>query len=271
MQASTYPLHEAEHFRYVDEGPHSERPPVMLLHGMLGDLSNWTSTIGALAEAGYRVIVPVLPVYSLPLRKTSIPGLVEYTRAFAEAINLPPAILVGNSLGGQLALFYTLQYQADVLALVLSGSSGIYEVTMGTSTPRRYDPEYVRERAAATFYDPRHATDELVEEMLAVVQNREQVVRLIKMARAQKQASVTEHLSQIRVPAFIIWGEEDQITPPDVAREFQQRLPDAQLRMIPACGHAPMIEHPSLFNRYLLEFLDQVSEPSSSVSAQDHD
>ena len=266
MPSTAYPIQRLDSYRYIDEGPPSG-PPVVLLHGMLGDLSNWTDTIRALAGGGYRVLVPVLPVYDLPLKQTRVSVLKTYTRHFNDALQLERPILVGNSLGGQVALLYALAHPADVPALVLSGASGIYEVTIGTTTPRRYDPEYVRERAAATFYDPRHATGELVDEMLAIVQDRERAVRLIKMARSQQEETVTARLGEVQAPALLVWGRNDQITPPDVAVEFSERLPNAELHFIDRCGHAPMIEHPDAFNEIVLDFLHRVAGKASVISS----
>lgn len=255
MLKSDFQVYEARGFRYVDEGPRSDLPPVVLLHGMLGDLSNWTNTIDFLAERQYRVIVPMLPVYDLPIKETSVQGLADYVFDFLRAIDVEQAMLVGNSLGGQVALLFALDHPEYAAALVLSGSSGIYEVEMGTSTPRRRDREYIRERAALTFYDPAHATDDLVEEMFEIVNNRGQVARLIKMARSTKEETVRSRLVDIGAPTLLVWGRNDLITPPEVAEEFRDRIPQSELHFIDRCGHAPMIEQPDHFNRIMLNFL----------------
>lgn len=259
MPRSLHTIREAHGFRYLDEGPPSEHAPVVLLHGMLGDLSNWAATVDGLAAQGRRVLVPILPVYDLPLRQTGIHGLVEHVRRFAVALQLGPAVLAGNSLGGQVALFYVLEHPDEVVALILSGASGIYERRMGSSTMKRQDPEYIRERAAVTFYDPVHVTDELVEEMYALVNDRPRAVRLIKMARSSKNSTITDRLSSIERPTLLVWGHNDEITPPDVAEQFAARLPNARLHFLDRCGHAPMLERPDAFNDLVLGFLDEVA------------
>lgn len=257
MHNTPYPVHEAKGYRFIDEGPKKAAPPpVVLLHGMLGDLSNWTDTVRALVGHKCRVLVPILPVYDLPLKKTSVPGLVQYVRDFLDIVAPTPAVLIGNSLGGHIALLYALRYADDVAALVLSGASGIYEVSMGNSTMRRQDREFIRERTELTFYDPVHATDELVDEMLELVNDRPRAVRLIKMARSAEKETVTDRLSELNMPTLLIWGRDDVITPPDVAEEFRNRIPNAELHFIPRCGHAPMIEHPRQFNTLTLDFLE---------------
>lgn len=259
MHDTPYAVHEAHGFRFIDEGPRDTTyPPVVLLHGMLGDLSNWTDTVDALVANNCRVLVPVLPIFHLPLRKTSVPGLTRHVRQFMEAIAPGPSILVGNSLGGHIALLYAFRYPDDVSALILSGASGIYEeVAMGSSMFRRQDRDFIRERTELTFYDPVHATDELVDEMLEIVNDRPRAVRLIKIARSAEKETVTDRLSKLDMPTLLIWGRDDVITPPEVAKEFRDRLPDAQLHFIDQCGHAPMIEHPRQFNALTVDFLEQ--------------
>lgn len=255
MPESEFKTNRLGSYRYVDQGRDSTLTPVVLLHGMLGDLSNWTTTIRVLAERGYRVLVPVLPVYDLPLGQTSVTGLVEYVHGFLKQMGLEQAVLVGNSLGGQVALKFVTLYPEMVRAMVLSGASGIYEVSIGTGTPRRKDRQFIRDRAAITFFDPVHATDELVNEMYEIVNDRPRVTRLIKMARSTKAEIITDHLSSIVAPTLLVWGRDDVITPPEVAEEFARRLPNAYLSFIDRCGHAPMIEHPDLFNSLMLDFL----------------
>ncbi|PEN13066.1 alpha/beta hydrolase [Longibacter salinarum] len=261
MPDTPFTVRELDAFEYVDEGPRdAEVPPVVLLHGMLGDLSNWTTTIEALSNRGYRVLAPTIPVYDLPLGETSVPDLADFVRSFIERLELEQTVLTGNSLGGHIALLYALKYAEDVAALVLSGSSGIYEATLGTTTMRRQDREFIRERTEMTFYDPAHATEELVDEMLDIVNDRPRALRLIKIARSADEETVTEQLGTLPMPTLLIWGRDDVITPPDVAEEFRDRMPNAHLHFIDECGHAPMIEHPDQFNELTLQFLDELSE-----------
>ncbi len=255
MPRSPYPLLEKHGWRYLDEGPASETPPVVLLHGMLGDVSNWTHTVAALSAKGYRVLAPMLPIYDLPLRETGVQALANHVHAFTDSVHEGPVAVAGNSLGGHVALLFALTHPGRTAALVLSGASGIYEVEMGSSVMRRRDRTFIRERAALTFFDPAHATDDLIEEIYAVVNDRARALRLIRMARAVQAETVTDRLPHITAPTLLVWGREDVITPPDVAETFACHLPNAELHFIDACGHAPMIERPEAFNAFLLDFL----------------
>ena len=269
MHDTPFPVYHTGDLKYNEEGPSdSPFPTVILLHGMLGDLSNWVDTIRVLSNNGYHVVAPVIPVYGLPLRKTGVPGLARFLRGFVDALDLGPSILVGNSLGGHIALLYALEYPDDVVAMILSGSSGIYEATLGTGTMRRYDREFIRERTEMTFYDPVHATDELVDEMLEIVKDRPRALRLIKIARSADTETVTEELATLDMPTLLVWGRDDVITPPDVAEEFRDRLANTDLHFIDKCGHAPMIEHPDVFNQLMLDFLGELAE-AVPLSASD--
>ena len=254
----TYPILETYGYRYLDTGSTLDQTPIVLLHGLLGEANQWTATIDALAAHHYRVLVPVIPLDTLPLRKANMQGVVEYVRGFTEALNLDTMVLVGNSLGGQIALLYALRYPDAVVALILSGSSGIYEVEVGTTTFRRQDRDFIRERAAVTFYDPVHVTDELVEKIFNLINERNRALRILKLARSSLNESLNDHLGQIDVPTELIWGRNDRITPPDVAVAFQRSLPNADLHFIDRCGHAPMMERPEAFNELTLTFLRKI-------------
>lgn len=269
---AAYTVQERDGFRFVDQGQVTNRPAVLLLHGMLGALENWTTTIDALTAAGHRVIAPILPVYDLPLSETSVSGLVRYTVGLTMSLQLDQPVLIGNSLGGQVALLYALEFRGEEKqpsALILTGASGVQEVVMGGSTPRRFDRDYVKERAAYTFHDPRHASDELVDEVMQIVADRNRVIRLIRMARSSRDETVEELLSNISTPTLLIWGSEDRLTPPDVARRFEDRLANARLELIPACGHAPMIEHPETFNQLVIDFLNDLEEDRNDTARAD--
>jgi 2-hydroxy-6-oxonona-2,4-dienedioate hydrolase len=262
----TYPTQEAYGYQYLDEGPATDLPPVVLLYGLLGDVTNWTATVGTLTARGYRVLVPVLPVYDLPPNQSNLHGLVEHVRGFVETLRLAPIALAGNSLGGQLALLYTLGYPERVAALILTGSSGIFEVETGTTTIRRRDRNFIRERAALSFFDPVHVTDNLVEKSYTLFNDRNRALRILQLARSSQAETVTDQLAHIATPTLLVWGRNDRITPPDVAEAFLRHLPCAELYFIDRCGHAPMIERPEAFNRLALAFLHKTIGLSTLTS-----
>ncbi|MGI4875334.1 MAG: alpha/beta fold hydrolase [Janthinobacterium lividum] len=250
-------------FEYVDEG---QGPVLLLLHGLFGALSNWQEVVAEFSPH-YRVIIPVLPVYEMPLLQATVPGLVAYVESFVDKLQLPPTFtLLGNSLGGHIALVYTLHNPGRVAQLVLTGSSGLFEDGMGGSFPKRGDYNFVHERVGYTFYDPAVATRELVDEVFAVTNSNAKCLRMISIARSAQHHNLAGELHRITVPVLLVWGLNDTITPPRVAHEFESLLPQAELRFLDHCGHAPMMERPAAFNRCLGPFLQRtVAAPMAAA------
>ena len=250
-------------YEFVDEG---QGPVLLLLHGLFGALSNWQDVVSEFAS-DHRVIIPLLPVYEMPLSQAGVPGLVAYVEGFVAAIGLPPSFtLLGNSLGGHVALVYALKNPARVNRMVLTGSSGLFENSMGASFPKRGNYAYVQERVGFTFYDPNLATQELVDEVFDVTNSNAKCLRMIAIARSAQRHNLSKELAKITVPVLLVWGLNDTITPPPVAHEFARLLPQAELRFLDHCCHAPMMERPAGFNAYLRQFL-RTTEPAFAVAA----
>ena len=110
-------------FKYIDEG---KGATIILLHGLMGSLSNFKSCIEELPKKGFRIIMPLLPIYELPLLKTSAKGLSNFLHEFVSSLNLDHFFLLGNSLGGHVGLIYTIEHQEKIKGLILTGSSGLY-------------------------------------------------------------------------------------------------------------------------------------------------
>jgi len=250
-------------YEFVEEG---QGPVLLLLHGLFGALSNWQDVVSEFAT-DHRVIIPLLPVYEMPLSQAGVPGLVAYVEDFVAAIGLPPSFtLLGNSLGGHVALVYALKNPARVNRIVLTGSSGLFENSMGASFPKRGNYAYVKERVGFTFYDPTLATQELVDEVFNVTNSNAKCLRMIAIARSAQRHNLSKELTKITVPVLLVWGLNDTITPPPVAHEFARLLPHAELRFLDHCCHAPMMERPVGFNTYLRRFL-RTTEPVVAVAA----
>jgi len=249
-----FAIKEESGFRYIEEG---EGQVLLLLHGLMGALSNWESVILEF-RPNYRVIIPMLPLYELPLLTTGVKSLAKYVHRFIKFKNLEQVTLVGNSLGGHIALIHTLNYHEAVKALVLAGSSGLYENAFGGSFPRRESYDFIKERVEFTFYDAATATKELVDEVFETVNDRHRVIRILAIAKSAIRHNVGKELYKITIPVCLIWGKNDKVTPPDVAEEFHKLLPNSELNWVDKCGHAPMMEQPEEFNRYLSKFLSRV-------------
>jgi 2-hydroxy-6-oxonona-2,4-dienedioate hydrolase len=243
---------EDKDFKYVEIG---EGQPIIILHGLMGGLSNFAGVAEFFPKQGYKVIIPELPIYELPLLKTNVKSFSDYLKSFLTVKEIDNAILLGNSLGGHISLVFAKNHPELVKGLVLAGSSGLYENSMGESYPKRGDYGYIQSKAQEVFYNPEVATKEIVDEVFEVVNDRNKLIRTLAIAKSAIRHNMAKDLPLMNIPTGIIWGENDIVTPPNVAEEFNKLLPDSDLYWLKECGHAPMMEHPDLFNEKLLNWL----------------
>lgn len=241
-------LIEEGKYRYIEVG---EGTPMIILHGLMGGLSNFHGVTGHFPEMGYKVLIPELPIYEMPMLKTNVKNFAIYLEKFIEFKGFKEVILLGNSLGGHIGLLHSKLYPKMVKALVITGSSGLYESAMGDGYPKRGDYEFIKKKAQDVFYDPAVATKEIVDEVFATVNDRMKLVKTLAIAKSAIRHNMSKDLPKMKTPTCIIWGENDSVTPPKVAMEFHDLLPDSELFWIEKCGHAPMMEHPEEFNKIL--------------------
>lgn len=241
-------------YSYVEAG---EGQPIIVLHGLMGALSNFDGVLNYFSEKGYKVIIPELPIYKLPLLKTNVKNLSKFLNDFMAYKKIDKAVLLGNSLGGHIALYFTKLNPNSVAGIVLAGSSGLYEKSMGDTYPKRGNYEYIKAKVQEVFYDPEIATKEVVDGIFASVNDRVRVIKTLAIAKSAIRHNMAKDLPTMYTPACIIWGKNDPVTPPEVAVDFQKLLPDADLYWIDKCGHAPMMEHPDEFNKILENWLKE--------------
>ncbi|MEH0154215.1 alpha/beta hydrolase [Limibacter armeniacum] len=246
-------IREENGFKYIDEG---EGEVLLLLHGLFGALSNWSGVLDHFSKK-YRVIIPMLPIYEIPLKQAGLEGLTSHVEEFVALKGLENMTLLGNSLGGHVGLIYTLRNQDKVKRLILTGSSGLYENSMGASYPKRGSYEFIKEKVAYTFYDPEVASKELVDEVFEITNSNAKCLRIVYIARSAQRHNMRDEIKAITVPTLLIWGLNDTITPPQVAHEFNSLIPNSELKFIDKCCHAPMMEQPEAFNHILDSFLEQ--------------
>jgi 2-hydroxy-6-oxonona-2,4-dienedioate hydrolase len=254
-----YEIKQQDKFRFIEEG---NGEPLVLLHGLFGALSNFRTLIEYFKQHN-KVIVPMLPLLEMDILHTSVGGLAKFVHKFLDARALDKVHLMGNSLGGHVALVHTLKHPERIKSLILTGSSGLFENGMGDSYPKRGDYEYIKKKTELTFYDPNTATKELVDEVYSITNNRLKAIKIIALAKSAIRNNLGEELNQIKQPTLLVWGNNDTITPPFVAREFNKLIPNSELHFIDKCGHAPMMEVPDEFNAILHKFLKKLNEPAT--------
>ena len=244
---------EKKGYNYIDEG---EGEILFLLHGLFGALSNWESVVNRFS-AKYRVIIPLLPIYTMPVKEAGLGALSRFAEGFVDDFEISDLNIIGNSLGGHVGLIYTLNNPEKVKSLILTGSSGLFENAMGGSFPRRGSYDYIQERVAYTFYDPKTATKDLVDEVFETTKSIQKALRIVAIAKSAQRHNMAQEITNIKAPTLLIWGLNDTITPPYVAHEFDRLIPHTTLRFIDKCCHAPMMERPEEFNEILEEFLER--------------
>ena len=239
-------------FKWLEEGDGGQ--PIILLHGLMGGVENFGEMVDFISEE-YKVYGLDLKLFEGSILKVSVKSLSDYLYEFMNHLGLSSAILLGNSMGGHIALIFSKEHPEMVDSMILTGSSGLYESAMGDSFPRRGDKGYIRTKTEEVFYDPAVATDELVDRVFEIANNRISILKLLGYAKSAIRHNMAEDIPNFTMPVCLIWGEHDKVTPPKVAEEFHSLLPNSELHWIPLCGHAAMWEHPEEFSKIVLKFL----------------
>ena len=239
-------------FNYKSVG---DGQPLVILHGLMGGLSNFEGLFDFFPKQGYAVIAPELPVYNSTLLNTNVKYFAKYVKKFIDHKKLKNIVLIGNSLGGHVGLIFSKLYPKLVKGLVLTGSSGLYENSMGDSYPKREDYNFIKKKTQEVFYSPEIATKEIVDEIFETVNDRKKLIKILAMAKSAIRHNMSSDLPKITNETAIIWGKNDTVTPPNVGKEFNNLIPNSEIFWIDKCGHAPMMEHPQKFNKILFDWL----------------
>jgi len=244
-------IKEEGEFKWLEKG---KGHPIILLHGLMGDVENFGDMVTHISKE-YKIYGLDLKLFEGSILKVSVKKLSDYLYNFMNHLNLKSAVLLGNSMGGHIGLIFAKEHAEMVDGLILTGSSGLYENSMGDSFPRRGDYEYIKHKTEEVFYDPKIATKELVDRVFAIANKRTSILRLLGYAKSAIRHNMAKDLPDIHLPVCLIWGEYDKVTPPKVAKEFHELFPNSELHWIKLCGHAPMWERPDEFSKIALTWL----------------
>jgi pimeloyl-ACP methyl ester carboxylesterase len=193
----------------------------------------------------------------MPLKTVGVDGLVDYVYRFIKYKGYKKVHLLGNSLGGHICQLVALTYPDLVSTVTLTGSSGLFESAMGSSFPKRGSKDYIKEKTEMVFYDPKNASQELIDEVYETVNDLGKCIRIVKTAKSAVRHNLSDRLSHLKHPVLLIWGKDDTVTPSWVGEKFHELLPNSELHMFDQCGHVPMMEHPEKFNTILSDFLNK--------------
>lgn len=232
--------------------------PVVFLHGLLGLNSHWKRTAQHLAS-DHRCVLIEAPLLELRGRRCSVEGVQAIVeRALKEHVDAP-AVLVGNSLGGHIATRIALADPDAVRGLVLAGSSGLFERTFERDVQHRPSQEWIGRKIAELFADPERMPEDSVSHAYAELRKRGSARALVRLSRSAKADHMGSRLPGVTVPTLLLWGKQDAVTPPHVAEEFHELIPDTRLEWIDSCGHAPMLERPDELAEGIHRFLKELA------------
>lgn len=242
--------------------------PVVFLHGSgpgASAYSNFKQNFPALVDAGYRAVLPDLVGFG----HSDKPAGIDYTLdlfsstlvELLDALDIGNCVLVGNSLGGAVALRIAIDHPDRIRKLVLMAPGGIESRETYFNMPgiqkmvsgfvgEGFDRAGLRRILELLVFDPRHVTDELVEERFNVLQTQPKDV----LAR-MKIPDLTPELARVRCPVLGFWGIDDQFVPYSGYEKILRACANSRFVMLASCGHWAMVEHAAEFNRYVLDFL----------------
>ncbi len=242
---------------------------VIFLHGAGGGASGYSNFKGnypEFAQAGYRAIVPDLLGFGL----SSKPDIPQYdldffiagVKGLVDALGLQRVTLLGNSLGGAVALGYALAHPQDVSRLILMAPGGVEDLDTYLAMPGianmfnvyksgKTGAEAMRAVMTMQLFDPSLLTDEIINERAPIAATQTQAARSVL-----KVPNMTERLHELRCPVFGFWGVNDQFNPVGGTMKLMENCPQARMVLVNRCGHWVQVEHREMFNRACIDYLN---------------
>lgn len=251
--------------------PGSDGVPVILLPGLFGGAWIWEETDCALAQAGYdTVTIPLAFAEMPPERGASIAGLRGMLEQLVTELGCREAVVCGNSLGGLVALDFACHHRDRVRSIVVSGAPGLGSTQLGIAVEWDVSDALAHSVASNIFHDPGRVSPEHVGMALGVLSSDDTKLNVLRALRDARRCDVAALLPRVDVPALLIWGEHDVVTPVAPWRDAVRSMPAAELQVVPDSGHSPMIETPGAFVERLLGFLagGSAARPPSSAAAE---
>ncbi len=245
----------------VDVG---EGAPVVFLHGLVGLNDHWEEVVSRVRHH-HRCIMVELPLLDLRGQDCSIVGVQALTERLLEQVPGEPAMVVGNSFGGHVALRVALEAPRLVRGLILAGSSGLIEKSMVREVQIRPSREWLAEKIGELFFDRSKMREADLDRAHRELSVRGGARAMVKLSRSARRNHLGARLREIRCPTLLIWGRQDIVTPPEAAQGFMDALPDARIVWLDRCGHAPMIECPEEFADAVVRFGEELASRESEA------
>ncbi|NIB39230.1 alpha/beta fold hydrolase [Pseudomaricurvus alkylphenolicus] len=247
--------------------------PVVFLQGSGPGASGWMNfryNAQHFVDQGFEVIIPDLPGFGdsdKPDTDYTLDFFVESVVGFLDQLDLNSVSLVGNSLGGAVSLGVALAHPQRVEKLILMGCGGLEDVEVYFQTMEgiqamtkiplgspEFTPEYLKEVLKLIVFDPKHITDELIEERYRILKTQNASV-----FGRMRIPNISSRLNEIKVPVLGFWGAQDRFCPISGAEKIVRSCDNAKMITLSQCGHWVMIEYAELFNRECTNFLRENS------------
>ncbi len=266
------------HYKEVGSG----ETTFILLHGFGANVYSWREVADDFAQYG-RVIMYDRPAFGLTERPMpedwvenpyGMKANVELLRGLMDALGIEKAILVGNSAGGGVSVAFGLEYPERVESLILvdpgvGGGRGPQFPAWGlplmwTPQMRHLGPLMVRDYQETLpntiqreWFDQTKLTEEIKQEYLKIFQIENWDRAFYELTFAPAYPELRPLLPQLTVPVFIVAGQEDRLIRAWYFEAIATEIPDAELTLIPQCGHVPQEECPGLFMQAVVQYLDK--------------
>ncbi len=259
------------------------RPALLLLHGFGASLFSWHKTMPRLAENG-TVVAFDRPAFGLTERPLpgswegpspySVPNQITLTVGLMDQLGLDQAILVGHSAGGAIAALTALEHPDRVTALILVDPAVYTQRKDNLLTPlldlpqvRRLGPLAVRNIQSwgddfirQAWHDPTRLTQEDWDGYHKPLNAVNWDIGLWEMSRATQATDLTDRLDELQLPVLVIAGDDDRIVPTADSIRLGHELPNAQLVILPGCGHNPQEECSEAFLQAVTEFIGRLPQ-----------
>ncbi len=242
---------EKDGFRYVDEG---RGEVLMLLHGLFGALSNWEGVVARFSK-NFRVVIPMLPIYEMPIKDAGLEGLRMFVEEFVKTMRIEKSHYYGQfSWRTRRPALYTEQSREGIKTCI-DRKFRPFRERYGRFVSATWQLRLRQRTRRIHLYDPKVASKELVDEVFETTKSIRSGMRIVLHHKSTSGNNLSNDLPNIKQPTLLVWGLNDTITPTMVAHEFNRLIPNSQLKFIDLCCHAPMMEHPDRFNDLVEEFL----------------
>lgn len=244
-----------QNIHYYEAG---QGPVVILLHGVGAVKEVWMASFGALAPKYHVFTIDQIGFghSDKPLLEYEIATFVDFLQGFMQAQNISKATLVGNSLGGWIALDFTVQHPGMVDKLVLVDSAGLPWMQTPKVDLNASSLSGMRAVLESVFYDKKIVTDQSVLQIFTDhVRNNDAYTIQRTLAGFSTPQFEDTKLASIHAPTLVVWGRQDELIPVASGEKLRDGIAGAKLVVFEQCGHVPQIEKPAEFNHALLDFL----------------